>query len=330
MLIYCVPVLRIMRFIIFIFFISALQACKVSKTQTMNHSNIHKIVVFGDGLSDMGRWGKITDFRYPPAEKGFFESRWTNGKVWVEHFAEDLKLPLSLENNYAMGGATTGHYNINENLRTALKAGQEVAFEGMLAQVETHLKKHPQLDANTLFTLWAGGHDIGNYLDYGQPDLAKYPPSKNYQLAIEQLIQAGAKNILVGTMPDMGYTPVYFGTKHQSEASRLCGELNEGIDKIITSYQGKDVRFIKIDGAAIFAEVGMNPTKFGFTTTEAYLPLNAINFANPLGENPIDLPNKEKGLSPDDFMNWWAVSASARMHKILAEKALETFKSIVK
>ena len=79
------------------------------------------IVVFGDGLSDMGKWGKLTNCQYPPANKGFYESRWTNGKVWIELVAEKLGLPLSFENNFAMGGATTSAYNINEPLRNALK-----------------------------------------------------------------------------------------------------------------------------------------------------------------------------------------------------------------
>lgn len=316
-----------MRFLSIFLFLTILFSCKTQKNQKMNDSNIDKIVVFGDGLSDMGRWGRITNFRYPPTDKVFFESRWTNGKVWVEHFAEGLGLALSLDNNYAMGGATTGRYNINENLRTALRVDKNIAFEGMLAQVETHVAKHPKLDSKTIFTLWAGGHDIGNYLDYGQPDLAAYPPAENYRLAIEKLVQAGARHILVGTMPDMGYTPVYFGTKHQAEASRLCAELNSGLDKIIQSYVGKNIHFIKIDGAAIFAEVGMNPEKFGFKTTEPYLPFNAINFADPLGKNEVLIPNKEKESNPDDFMNWWAVSASAKMHRILGEKALVAFKN---
>lgn len=51
------------------------------------------IVVFGDDLNDMGKWGKLTNYRYPPTYKGFFESPWTNGRVWVEHFAEALHLP---------------------------------------------------------------------------------------------------------------------------------------------------------------------------------------------------------------------------------------------
>lgn len=89
------------------------------------NNNFCNIVVFGDGLNDMGKWGKLTNYKYPPTDAGFYESRWTNGKVWVEHFADALKLPILLENNYAMGGATTGLYNINEPLKPALQLDEK-------------------------------------------------------------------------------------------------------------------------------------------------------------------------------------------------------------
>jgi phospholipase/lecithinase/hemolysin len=125
------------------------------------------IIVIGDGLNDMGKWGKLTNFKYPPAEAGFYESRWTNGRVWVEHFADSLGLPMSLQNNFAMGGATTGFYNINEPMKTALRLNEKTPLLGMLAQVQTYLATNPNIDDKTLFVLWAGGHDIGTYLEYG-------------------------------------------------------------------------------------------------------------------------------------------------------------------
>ncbi len=301
----------------------------VLTAQNLNESSmpkeINKIIVFGDGLSDMGRWGKLTNYKYPPADAGFYESRWTNGKVWIELLAEKLDIKLTLNENYAMGGATTGYYNINEPLRQALQLDSTVKLNGMLGQVEEFLSSNTLIDDKTLFTLWAGGHDIGSYLDYGQPDLEQYPPSENFKKAVSLLINAGAKNIMIGTMPDMGYTPVYFGTEHQQKASDLCAALNEGIDKIISSYKNSDVKFIKIDGAKIFSEVGMNPAKYGIKYLEPYLPFNIINFSNPLEKTNVDIPNKEKGLNPEEFMNWWAVSASAKMHKIIADEAFKKF-----
>ena len=45
-----------------------------------------RIVVFGDGLSDAGHFGRLTTNRYPPSPP-FHEGRWTNGPTWVEHLA---------------------------------------------------------------------------------------------------------------------------------------------------------------------------------------------------------------------------------------------------
>jgi phospholipase/lecithinase/hemolysin len=297
-----------------------------NNNESVSAKRINKIIVFGDGLSDMGQWGKLTSFRYPPADAGFFESRWTNGKVWVEHLADELNIKLTLSENFALGGATTGFYNINEPLRQALQLDSTIKLNGMLGQVADYLSTNPQVDDKTLFVLWAGGHDIGSYLDYGQPDLEKYPPTENYKQAVSMLINAGAKYIMIGTMPDMGYTPMYLGTELQEKASKLCNELNDGIENIIASYQNNDMKFIKIDGAKIFSDVGMNPVKYGIKYLEPYLPINIIDFNRPLEKTNVEIPSKEKGLNADEFMNWWAVSASAKMHKIIADEAIKIVK----
>ncbi|MCU0333156.1 MAG: SGNH/GDSL hydrolase family protein [Ignavibacteriaceae bacterium] len=301
-----------------------------NNNESSSPKRINKIIVFGDGLSDMGQWGKLTNFRYPPADAGFFESRWTNGKVWVEHLADELNIKLTLNENFALGGATTGYYNINESLRLALQLDSTVKLNGMLGQVADYLSTNPQVDNKILFVLWAGGHDIGSYLDYGQPDLKKYPPAENYKQAVSMLVNAGAKLIMIGTMPDMGFTPTYFGTELQEKASKLCTELNDGIENIIASYQNSDVKFIKIDGAKIFSEVGMNPAKYEIKYLEPYLPINIIDFNRPLEKSNVEIPNKEKGLNPDEFINWWAVSASAKMHTIIGEYAIQEFLKTIK
>ncbi len=314
-----------LQLILFFVLVSVIVVAQ-NNDESASSERINKIIVFGDGLSDMGQWGRLTNFRYPPADAGFFESRWTNGKVWVEHLADELNLTLTLNENFALGGATTGYYNINEPLRQALQLDSTIRLNGMLGQVTDYLSTSPKVDDKTLFVLWAGGHDIGSYLDYGQPDLENYPPAENYKQAVSMLVNAGAKNIMIGTMPDMGYTPIYFGTELQEKASKHCTELNVGIENIIASYQNSEVKIIKIDGAKIFSEVGMNPAKYGIKYLEPYLPINIINFNQPLEKTHIEIPNKEKGLNPDEFMNWWAVSASAKMHKIIADEAIKIFK----
>ena len=298
-----------------------------NKTENMEQKQFTSIAVFGDGLSDMGQWGKLTEFKYPPASVGFYESRWTNGKTWIEYFADSLGLELTLKNNFAMGGATTGLYNINEPLKPLLGLDSSVALNGMLAQVKVYLASKPVIDDKTLCVLWAGGHDIGNYIEYGQPDLKEYPPSENYKTAIELLTNAGVKNIFLSTMPDMGFTPMYFGTEKQQKASNLCNSLNEGLQNIEIEYSKKGINIYLFDGAGIFAKIGQNPKDYGIEFIDAYLPYDIIDFSNPLTEPKKEITNKEKGLNPDLFMNWWAVSASAKVHKIITDEAIKFINS---
>ncbi|MBK9292461.1 MAG: SGNH/GDSL hydrolase family protein [Bacteroidetes bacterium] len=289
----------------------------------MNGKHFDQIIVFGDGLSDMGQWGKLTDYRYPPSSAGFFESRWTNGPTWVEYFAADLGLNLGMENNLALGGATTGFYNINEPIKPLLGLGADVSLPGMLAQVQQYLTDHPVIGTKTLVVLWAGGHDIGSYLDFGQPDLGQYPPANNFRTAVEMLARAGARHFFIGTMPDMGYTPVYFGTSKQQEASALCRALNEGLAALAAEAEGTETHIYLFDGAGVFAKIAAMPSEYGIEYLDAYLPYEIIDFNNPLAEPTVRIPNKEKGLDPDLFMNWWAVSASRKVHKIIADEAID-------
>ena len=51
-----------------------------------------RLFVFGDGLSDQGRFGALTQNRYPPSPP-FLDGRWTNGLTWVEVFAQRWHIP---------------------------------------------------------------------------------------------------------------------------------------------------------------------------------------------------------------------------------------------
>ena len=58
-------------------------------------------------------------------------------------------------------------------MRNALQLNDDVKLEGMLAQVQTYLSKNPKIDEKILFTLWAGGHDIGCLLYTSAPTKGK-------------------------------------------------------------------------------------------------------------------------------------------------------------
>lgn len=275
------------------------------------------IVVFGDGLSDAGRWGKLTSGAYPPSPP-FYEGRWTNGPVWIEIVAQKYNLTPEPENNFALGGATSGYYNINENIRNLLGLDSTIKLNGLLGQVEEYLNKHQSADSEAMYVLWAGGHDLGSYLDYGQPDIKQYPVAGNIEMAIELLKSAGAKYFFIGNMPDMGASPAYSGTDKQMLASQLSKELNQGLAMLASKLTNDSIQMLLFDADKLFKEAVTNPDKFGFKyVDESFLPFDFIDFGNPLSKS-AELKDER---NPDEFMNWWAVSASAAMHRIIADSA---------
>lgn len=280
-----------------------------------------KLVVLGDGLSDQGRWGQLTQNRYPPSPP-FYGGRWTDGPTWVEVMAEKLALPLDPEDNLAQGGATTGTYNINEPLRAALGLGPEAPIRGVLMQLDALLARSPRLDPAALYVVWAGGHDFGSYLDYGQPDVVANPPAANLRLALERLADSGAQHFIIGNMPDLGSTPAYYGTEKGALATRLVAAYNQGLAEAAAYLrEQRGLRIFEFDAVSIFADIAINPQQYGIQTiNEAFLPLDYIDFANPLAP-ASPLPADRLGRDSGDYMTFWAVSAGRKVHAELGERA---------
>jgi phospholipase/lecithinase/hemolysin len=236
----------------------------------------------------------------------------------VEHLSRLSGVPLAAADNHAMGGAITGWWNINEPLRGALGLAADVPLPGVRGQVEAALAAGPA-DPEALYILWAGGHDIGNWLEYRQPDILAEPPAANLRAAAERLIGAGARHILVGTMPDMGATAVYAGTDKAVLATQATEGMNAGIRAWAAELSNGDVRVIVLDGAAAFASAFARAGELGITVfDEAYLPYDAIDFANPL----VPAKPVPQGRDLNAFFSFWAVSAGPQVHCAIADFAL--------
>lgn len=279
-----------------------------------------RLIVFGDGLSDQGMFGRLTGNRYPPSPP-FFEGRWTNGLTWVEHLARKGAWPLTAADNHAQGGATTGRYNINEPLRGLLQLGPDAPIRGVLAQIEAVAASGQTLDPKALYVVWAGGHDIGAYLEFGQPDLNSQPPEDNIRAGLKLLQRAGARHVLLGTMPDMSATPGYAGTELGARAKALVDAYNRGLAAVASDMRGSGLGVTLLDGSAAFARAGQASARLGIRHfSEAYLPLDYVDFRQPLAPaKPLPA-----GRDANAYFSFWAVSASAKVHEVIAEAAFDT------
>ncbi|MFN3280273.1 MAG: hypothetical protein ACK40I_01160 [Tabrizicola sp.] len=127
------------------------------------------------------------------------------------------------------------------------------------------------------------GHDIGNWLDYGQPDIAAEPPAQNLRAAAERLIGAGARHILVGALPDMGAAALYAGTNKAAKASAATEAMNDAIRAWALVLSTNGVQVTVLDGAEAFASAFARAGEVGATVfDEAYRPYDFFDFANPL------------------------------------------------
>ena len=283
------------------------------------------IVIFGDELSDAGRWGEYTNMRFPPSRYGFYKGRWCNGKVWVELLAEQLGISRSRTENYALAGATTGLYNVFKPLRMALEQDRKVPIDGMLSQVDRYLKNNPRISKHTLFVLLSGINDVRSYLVNEKPDIVHELPSANVESAIKHLCDAGATEFVVGNCPDLSLTNEYLNNPEHQVVASYCRDFNIGISNIVQEYEGSNVHVKFFDLCALFNQVYNDPESFGFAYHDAYLPLEIINFANPLETPAIDYPHHENGLLPDQLTYCWSVCPSAPLPKVMLCDVVKIF-----
>jgi phospholipase/lecithinase/hemolysin len=107
------------------------------------------LFVFGDSNSDNGRRLALQGTKPAPP---YFMGRHSNGLVAVEHVAAGLGLGGAQFVNYAVGGALSGHGNVD--------AAPVLAATGLLDQLATFQSGHPAADPGALYFIYGGDNDI--------------------------------------------------------------------------------------------------------------------------------------------------------------------------
>ncbi len=179
---------------------------------------ITQIVSFGDSLSDVGN----TAYQYGyPASPPYDLGRYSNGPIWLDDLAAKLHLgPLAYSQqpsggpphavggtDYAFGGATVGATPLTTLPGYSPLINSALQVIGLVPNVDTQIasylaKNKNPLNANTLYTLWAGANDFFD----GQTN--PQAPADGLRADIETLIAKGAKNFLVANLPSLDQTPL--------------------------------------------------------------------------------------------------------------------------
>jgi outer membrane lipase/esterase len=252
------------------------------------------VTVFGDSLSDNGNAFRVGGGVFPPSPP-FFQGRFSNGPVWVENVVSELNLSDTSTNN-AFGGATSGTANtVNP------------ALPGLTTQLNLSLQSSPTANPDRLYVIWVGANDILT-TDPNSPATT----SSNVSTALQRLTGAGARNLIVPNLPDLGTTPTGLTAPDRSALlSQLSTDYNNRLRTSLQtlSQSNPNLSIVPVDIAGLFNAAIANPARFGFS-----------NVTQPC----LNETTGAVCANPDSFLFWDTLHPTAAAHRIIGDYVLDT------
>jgi outer membrane lipase/esterase len=283
------------------------------------------VVIFGDSLCDTGNDAAISSGIYGPSAQvpgpatGYTNGRFTDGLdtapaarnylgVWIEQLASQLaakpviNYSLAGGTNYAAGFATTG---TGTTLFT-YGPGNALSFSvpNMGQQVATYLATHPTITSKTLFVVWGGANDLIAATTSAQIQAA----AQRDAALVQQLISAGATDIIVPNLPPLGLVPRFNGSITTSAPATAAAQ---GFDQALAAYLA----------ALPAANPGVTLHIFQLDT---YTLFNTL-VGPPVGANLANVTAMSQGntaINPDTYLFWDDLHPTTYGHSLLATQAL--------
>jgi phospholipase/lecithinase/hemolysin len=198
---------------------------------------LDRLVVFGDSLSDTGNAGRFTD-----------------GEVWVERVAHGLGLgiaPARMDGfNYAVGGARIqgGAFSLREQVQLF---------------IATRDSGRP--DPATLYVVFGGANDLRALFGVADKTAGADAAVTEFAAILRGLIDAGARELLVPNLPDIGRTPEArdHGSAWVREARALTQRFNSGLERVLQEIErGDGVRVHRLDVFGLLEAAAADPQRF--------------------------------------------------------------------
>ncbi|RNF85952.1 autotransporter domain-containing protein [Montanilutibacter psychrotolerans] len=275
-------------------------------------------VFFGDSLTDSGFYRPfLIEQAGPSAALG---GRFTTnpGLVWSEYLADfygtgaNSAWGLTSQGivnadgtNYAAGGARI-------TLPPGFPPTPPTQFApSMSQQISAYLARTGgRADRNALYTVWGGANDLFFHINPTpfQTTQAQFLGAATEQVGlVARLNNAGARYILVPTMPDVGRTP--FGLSQGPAGSAGITALVEAYNAtLFGGIRQQNLRVIPLDTFHLIREIAATPSQFGF-----------VNVTNPAcGTTPsLVCTSTGSGYAFAD-----GVHPSSEAHKVIADYAV--------
>ncbi|GAB3099524.1 autotransporter domain-containing protein [Lysobacter terrae] len=228
---------------------------------------------FGDSLTDSGFYRPFLIQNAGPSAASVGRFTTNPGLVWSEYLANfygtDASSAWGLTNtgivagtgtNFAAGGATV-------KPGPGFPPAVPTQFAPSLGtQVGAYLTRNGGVaDPNALYTVWGGANDLFFTLN-GAITPTQFLGSAQTQVGlINTLTTAGARYILVPTMPDVGVTP--FGlSQGPAGSANITALVNAYNQTLFGGIAQQNLRVIPLDTYTLLHEISANPGAYGFNS----------------------------------------------------------------
>ena len=263
--------------------------CILAVQEQATAAPFDRLIVFGDSLSDAGNDLDLLGF---PVSPPYFDGRFTNGPVWIDHVAGGLGLP-TLEpsrlggSNYAYGGAQSGDGNSTVTL--------PLIVPNVGPQIDHFVVSDGTLFETDLITVWIGHNDLNGSI----------PPSTtatNFQTHIQTLYDLGARNFLVA---DFAGHP-NASTLNNLQRSRVKELQQQNAGMVIAEFSL----------SSLISEIVNEPLQFGFTNL-------GDAACSHCGTGVVPIRSGEVVPNPAEYFFWDDIHPSAAAHWHMGERALK-------
>lgn len=265
-------------------------------------------VFFGDSLTDSGYYQPLLPASVRPVTGKFTTNP---GWVWSEYVADYYGTNATPNgngqtgDNYAAGGARVAATNPPSALGVA---------PSMTTQVNNYLTANGgKANPNALYTVWGGANDLFA-IQAGAPVQATIGSAVTAQVGIVATLEnAGARYVMVPTIPDIGLTPSARagGALGMAQGTALASAYN---DALFAGLETAGLRVIPVDTFHLLQEIVADPGTYGFTNVTGMACTAVLPTCNPTS------------LAEPNAQNTWlfadGVHPTTATHQILGQYAL--------
>jgi phospholipase/lecithinase/hemolysin len=221
------------------------------------------VFVFGDSLVDAGNALNLAQtYNYfplttlpsgaPTSSKGYYKGRFTDGYTFADLISNKFVaaptkpvFPFGYDDPYL--GISFGFFSD--------PSGNNLNFAYGGAQIRQGSEAVPDLDdqtdafrdavdgdadPNALHMFTFGGNDVhqmvpksGSWMDLATAQASMRGDAKEFSEELRQVIEIGARHILVMGVPDVGIQPGYTGTANEAERRAVATQYGEMLDTLI-------------------------------------------------------------------------------------------------